>query len=56
LLIENVETDNILANDTPGQYENITALSPFKMTDIDLLRKVSNLTTNEIPKPADGMY
>lgn len=54
VLIEIKETDNILATETPGQYEHVTALSPLTMTNVDLLRKISNLTPSESSETGDG--
>ncbi|CAO3655477.1 unnamed protein product [Mucor hiemalis] len=47
------ETDNILATETPGQYEHVTALSPLTMTNVDLLKKISNLTPSESSETGD---
>ncbi|KAI8047138.1 SPOC like C-terminal domain-containing protein [Gilbertella persicaria] len=37
------ETDNILANETPGQYEHVTSLCPISQPNLDLLRRLRNI-------------
>ncbi|KAI8052788.1 SPOC like C-terminal domain-containing protein [Thamnidium elegans] len=48
------ETKNSLADSTPGQYENISVMSPLAMPTVQLLKDLSNVTTaKESDRPAD---
>jgi hypothetical protein len=52
-----IETNNFLATQTPGQYENIDALTNLAMPNVRLLKRLANVTTsNETDKQADGIY
>ncbi|KAI7905002.1 SPOC like C-terminal domain-containing protein [Cokeromyces recurvatus] len=52
LLSGTPETHNILAEQTPGQYQNITSLCSIAQPNVDLLRKLQNISTSKETIPS----
>lgn len=54
--LSNTETHNALSDATPGQYENITTMTPLVKSSVQMLRELSNLTTADPDvRSADGI-
>ncbi|GAN08184.1 ku family DNA helicase [Mucor ambiguus] len=54
LLAGTLETNNVLNDTTPGQYERITSMCPISQPNLDLLRRIQNISTSsEETPPAD---
>lgn len=55
ILSMRIETYNVLNDTTPDQYERITSMCPISQPNLDLLRKIQNISTSSKETPAaDG--